>query len=124
MVVFANQPAEGGAALQAHTATLLQMLETQSFTGTITRVDMHRSGTLADLAHMQADLALIALPPTDIADALELAGHMKCRAALVVGDGVTAEQAAKLHELARRHNIQLLGPNSLGVQRPRLQLNA
>lgn len=124
MVVFANQPAEGGAALQAHTATLLQMLETQSFTGTITRVDMHRSGTLADLAHMQADLALIALPPTDIADALELAGHMKCRAALVVGDSVTAEQAAKLHELARRHNIQLLGPNSLGVQRPRLQLNA
>lgn len=78
VVVFANQPAEGGEPLPPHAATLLRMLEAQPFTGTITRVDMHRSGTLADLAHMQADLALVALPPADIADARRGATTSSC----------------------------------------------
>jgi acetyltransferase len=31
---------------------------------------------------------------------------------------------AELHQIARRHGVHLLGPNSLGFQRPALKLNA
>ena len=81
-------------------------------------------GSLAELAHQHADLALIDLPARDVADALEVAGRMKCRAALITGSGFSAAQARSLHEQARRHGMVLLGPNSAGFQVPRLQLNA
>ena len=38
--------------------------------------------------------------------------------------GIGAEKAADLKRIARREGIHLLGPNCLGFQRPRLQLNA
>ncbi|MEZ5665166.1 MAG: bifunctional acetate--CoA ligase family protein/GNAT family N-acetyltransferase, partial [Burkholderiaceae bacterium] len=60
----------------------------------------------------------------DIIEALEVAGRIKCRAALVIGSGVSADQSARIHQVARRHGVQLLGPNSLGMQRPRAGLNA
>ena len=41
---------------------------------------------------------------------------------IVLGPG--AEQAADWKRIARREGVQLLGPNSLGLQRPRLGLNA
>ncbi len=103
---------------------LLQSLRAQRFAGTLTFVDIHATGTLADLAGAQADLALIALPPEQVAAALELAGRIKCRAALVISSGIGAVQAAELHKIARRDGIYLLGPNCTGFQRPLLQLNA
>ncbi len=103
---------------------LLQALRAQRFVGTLTFVDIHASGTLADLADAQADLALIALPADQVATALELAGRIKCRAALVISSGIGSTQAAELHKIARRESVHLLGPNSLGLQRPLLQLNA
>ncbi|MBI2748887.1 MAG: bifunctional acetate--CoA ligase family protein/GNAT family N-acetyltransferase [Burkholderiales bacterium] len=103
---------------------LLEALRAQRFTGTLQFLDIHTSGTLADLAQARADLAIIALPPSDVASALELAGRMACRAALVISSGITAEQSTELKKIARREGIHLLGPNSLGIQRPQLQLNA
>ena len=103
---------------------LLDALRAQRFTGTLTFLDIHTSGTLADLAQARADLAIIALPPKDVASALELAGRMACRAALIISSGIQSEQAAELKKIARREGIHLLGPNSLGLQRPLLQLNA
>ena len=49
---------------------------------------------------------------------------MSCRSALVISSGIGAEAAAELKRIARREGVHLLGPNSLGLQRPRLQLNA
>ncbi len=103
---------------------LLQALRAQRFTGTLTFIDIHASGTLADLADARADLALIVLPPEQVAAALELAGRIKCRAALVISSGIGAAQAAELHKIARRDGIHLLGPNCMGFQRSQLQLNA
>jgi acetyltransferase len=103
---------------------LLDALRAQRFTGTLTFLDIQTSGTLADLAQARADLAIIALPPKDVAPALELAGRMACRAALIISSGIAAEQSAELKKIARREGIHLLGPNSLGFQRPLLQLNA
>jgi acetyltransferase len=87
-------------------------------------LDIHTTGTLADLAQTKADLAIIALAHKDIAAALELAGRMACKAALVISSGITSELSGELKKIARREGIHLLGPNSLGIQRPQLQLNA
>ncbi|MFZ2309240.1 MAG: bifunctional acetate--CoA ligase family protein/GNAT family N-acetyltransferase [Rhodoferax sp.] len=108
----------------AQAVALLEALRAQRFTGTLQFLDIHTSGTLADLAQARADLAIIALPPSDVAPALELAGRMACRSALVISSGITAEQSTELKKIARREGIHLLGPNSLGIQRPQLQLNA
>ncbi|MFZ3128229.1 MAG: bifunctional acetate--CoA ligase family protein/GNAT family N-acetyltransferase, partial [Rhodoferax sp.] len=71
-----------------------------------------------------ADLAIIALPAQDIAAALEIAGRMACRTALVISSGISSDDAEKFKKIARREGVHLLGPNSLGLQRPLLQLNA
>jgi acetyltransferase len=87
-------------------------------------VNMNSVGSLSDLAHQHSDLAVIDLPPADVKDALEIAGRMKCRAALIVGSGYSLQQSRSLHEQARHHGMTLLGPNSAGFQIPRLKLNA
>ncbi|WP_311220814.1 MULTISPECIES: bifunctional acetate--CoA ligase family protein/GNAT family N-acetyltransferase [unclassified Acidovorax] len=103
---------------------LHQALRAQRFAGMLQFLDIHTSGTLADLAQTRADLAVIALPPSDTVAALEVAGRIGCRAALVLSHGLDGEQAARLKQIARREGMHLLGPNSLGLQRPHLQLNA
>jgi acetyltransferase len=108
----------------AHARTLCAALTGQRFSGTLVFLDIHTSGTLADLAQTRADLAIIALPPAEALAALEVAGRIKCKAALVVGSGANADIAADMHQVARRHGMHLLGPNSLGFQRPRSGLNA
>ena len=103
---------------------LHQALCAQHFTGSLTFLDIHTSGTLADLANAQADLAIIATAPDQLAAALEIAGRIKCRSALVLSAGIDAHQAAELQKIAQRDGINLLGPNCLGFQRPHLMLNA
>jgi acetyltransferase len=103
---------------------LTENLKAQNFKGTLQFLDIHTTGTLAELAQARADLAIIALPTQDVAAALEIAGRMACRSALVISSGITAEQASALRKIARRENMQLLGPNCLGFQNPLLELNA
>ena len=123
IVVFAGQ-ADDAASQTAHGRALHAALRAQRYAGTLHFLDIHTSGTLADLAQSRADLAIIALPPQDVPAALELAARMACRSALVVSRGIGAEKAEDLKRIARREGIHLLGPNCLGFQRPRLQLNA
>lgn len=94
------------------------------FTGPVTFLQTGMTGTLTDLAQSRADLAVIALPDEDLAFALEVAGRIQCRAALILSSGVQAPLARELHAIARKHGIHLLGPNCLGYQRPRLNINA
>lgn len=123
IVVFAGKPEEPGT-LTSQARVLHQAIAAQPFVGRLIFLDIHASGTLADLAALNADLAIIALPAEEVAAALEIAGRMKCRSALVISSGIDATQAAELHKMATRDGIYLLGPNSLGFQRPQLQLNA
>jgi acetyltransferase len=123
VVVFAGQ-ADDPASQTAHARALREALRAQRYSGTLQFLDVHTSGTLADLAQTRADLAIIALPPQHVEAALEIAGRMACRSAVVIGSGISAEQAAELKRIARREDVCLLGPNSLGFQRPHLQLNA
>lgn len=123
IVVFAGKPEEPET-FTSQARVLHQAITAQRFTGKLTFLDIHASGTLADLAAVNADLAIIALPPSEVAAAMEIAGRIKCRSALVISSGIDAALAADLHKMATRDGIYLLGPNSLGFQRPHLQLNA
>jgi acetyltransferase len=123
IVVFAGQ-ADDPATQTTHAKALHEALRAQHYSGTLVFLDIHTSGTLADLAQTRADLAIIALPPQDVAAALEIAGRMACRAALVISSGISADQADVLKKIARREGLYLLGPNGMGFQRPQLQLNA
>ena len=123
IVVFAGQ-ADDPATQTTQAKALHEALRAQRYTGTLVFLDIHTSGTLADLAQTRADLAIIALPPQDVAAALEIAGRMACRTALIISSGINAELAAELKKIARREGVHLLGPNCLGLQRPRLLLNA
>jgi len=110
--------------LTAYAQALHGALRGQRFAGSLQFLDTDTCGTLADLAQRKADLAIIALPPAEVPAALEVAGRIGCRAALVVSSGMDADQAGRLKKIARREGLYLLGPNSLGFQRPHLQLNA
>ncbi|MBK1684822.1 bifunctional acetate--CoA ligase family protein/GNAT family N-acetyltransferase [Rhodoferax fermentans] len=123
IAVFAGQASDPESQTPQARA-LHRALTTQQYAGKLVFLDTHASGTLADLASVHADLAIIALPPSEVAAALELAGRIKCRSALVISSGIDAAQAAELHKMASRDGIYLLGPNCLGFQRPHLQLNA
>ncbi|MDB5928642.1 MAG: GCN5-related N-acetyltransferase [Polaromonas sp.] len=124
IVVFAGQ-ADAPDSLTPQGRALHEALRAQRYTGTLRFLDIHTSGgTLADLAKTGADLAIIALPPADIPAALEIAGRMTCRSALVISSGIGADTASELKRIAKREGVFLLGPNGLGLQRPPLQLNA
>nr|WP_314858958.1 bifunctional acetate--CoA ligase family protein/GNAT family N-acetyltransferase [uncultured Undibacterium sp.] len=103
---------------------LLQHLESKEYQGHITYLDIAMKGTLGDLAASRADLAIIALPIDQLAAALEVAGRIQCRAALILSIGVDADLAKKIHGIAKEHGLYLLGPNSFGFQCPKLHLNA
>src|ERR1035437_7517348 len=110
---------------QTRQAQVLQRaLRAQRFTGTLTFLDIDASGTLADLAQTQADLAIIAVPPDEVAAALEIAGRIKCRCALVISVGIGAPLAAELNRIAQHDGMHLLGPNCLGFPRPHPLLNS
>ena len=123
ILVFAGSH-DDVAAASAQAQVLHKALTGQRFSGELNFVDIHTSGTLADLAHTRADLAIIALPHAEVAAALEVAGRMKCKAAVVVSSGMSAELSSDLKQIARRAGMHLLGPNCVGFQRPHAGLNA
>jgi len=126
IVVFAGDPAlpADDPSRTSFARALMAELATSAYQGHVALLDIGMTGTLADLAASRVDLAIIALPPSQIAAALEIAGRIRSRAAVVLSSGLPTAQCAELHTIARRHGMQLLGPNSLGFQRPGLKLNA
>ncbi|QEA11919.1 bifunctional acetate--CoA ligase family protein/GNAT family N-acetyltransferase [Comamonas flocculans] len=123
LVVFAgdrNAPEQ----LTPQARALHEALQAQRYAGTLQYLDVRTSGTLAELAQTRADLAVIALPPADVPAALAVVGRIRCRSALVLSGGVDEALAQQWRKVARREGIYLLGPNSLGLQRPSLRLNA
>lgn len=123
VLVFADSQSKYCTPL-AQSQVLYKALTSQRFVGKLTFLDIRTKGTLEELAHVRADLAIVSLPHPEVAAALEVAGQMKCKAALVVSSGMGIEQAAELKAVALRSGMHLLGPNCLGFQRPYLGLNA
>jgi acetyltransferase len=123
IVIFAGDPDKPGERT-AQAKLLVEQLQAAGYAGPVTHLDIATRGTLSDLAQARSDLAIIALPDEQLAAALEVACRIESKSALIVSTGVDASLAHELHAIARRHGVHLLGPNCLGFQRPRQQLNA
>jgi acetyltransferase len=123
VVVFAGDP-ERPEEQSPQARLVCSQLRQGGFGGRVVYLDIGMRGTLSELAESRVDLAIIALGNDELAPALEIAGRMQSKAALIVSAGVEAKLASTLHDIARRHGMYLLGPNSMGFQRPRQLLNA
>ena len=122
VIVFAGDPDAQAPTREAR--VLRTAIAEGGFAGPVTWLDIGTTGTLGDLAASRADLAIIALPAEQCVAALEVAGRIRCRSALVLTSGLDAAKCTELHQIARQHGLALLGPNSLGLQRPAIKLNA
>lgn len=75
-----------------------------------------------------ADLAVIAIPPAAVPEALLDCARVGTPAAIVITAGFTDDASpigkARLLEAAQEGNIEVMGPNCLGLIRPHLYLNA
>lgn len=108
----------------AQARLVLEHLKSGGFAGPLVYLDIGTSGTLGELAQARSDLAIIALPNDQLVAALEVAGRIQCKAALIVSSGVSAALSAELQAIARQHGLYLLGPNCMGFQRPQRLINA
>jgi acetyltransferase len=78
----------------------------------------------------RVDLAVIATPSATVPGLIEECGEAGVRAAVVITAGFSeiGHQGARLErallENARRYRLRVIGPNSLGVMRPDIGLNA
>jgi len=123
IVVFAGCGADSEPA-SSHAQLLVENFKSGGFAGPLTYLDIGMSGTLGDLVKSRVDLAIIALPNEQLTAALEVAGSIHCKSALIVSSGVNAGDAKKLQDIARGYGMYLLGPNCMGFQRPMQNLNA
>lgn len=86
--------------------------------------------TSISLISKPVDLAVIATPPSTVADIIDECGKHGVKAAVIITAGFgEAGEAGKLIELAvlakaREYGVRLIGPNCLGVMRPDIGLNA
>ncbi len=112
----------------AASRTLAAELASSGFAGTLARFTLVGAPPLvvapAPTPRADCELALIATAGSAAVTALEHAGQHRAQAAIVLAPGSDAATSEELAAVARRYRLQLLGPNTLGLQRPRLRLNA
>ena len=81
--------------------------------------------TVPGIADLPAtpDVAIVALPPPALPEAIAALGARGCRLAVVTTPGATAERQAML-DAARPHLLRIVGPGSFGLIVPGVRLNA
>ena len=70
------------------------------------------------------DLAVVCTPADTVSRVIGELGDRGTRAAVVLTDGLTPVQTAAMLKMARRHLLRIVGDHALGVQVPRMHLNA
>jgi len=110
-----------------------------SFTGEVVAVNPNKETVLGlscydNLADIDdpgsVDVAVVVVPPTVAVDVIENAGQAGIENVVVItaGFGETgsdgAERERRLREVAREYDLNLVGPNSLGVMSTSVGLNA
>jgi acetyltransferase len=94
---------------------------------TVQGLNSHASVSAID---RPVDLAVIAIPAKDIPGVMRECGSLGVGAAIVLSAGFAevgkagADLQSEIVDIARTHNIALVGPNCLGIARPRVGLNA
>ena len=70
------------------------------------------------------DLALLAVPPAEVADAADACGRLGVRGLVVFAAAVDAPTSAELLAVCRRYGMRLIGPNCFGIAVPSIGLDA
>lgn len=120
-------------------AEVFTNLRAQGFTGPVHAVNPHADrigeqrvfGSVAELPE-PVDLAVVALPASQVPEAVEQCGRRGVRAVLVLSAGFSeaGDEGVELERAtlaaARRHGMRMLGPNALGVVNtdPEVRLDA
>jgi acetyltransferase len=117
---------------------VLQNLVEQGYKGTIFPINPH-GGIMLGLSAFPSvsdvsgtiDLAIIATPASTVEALLEECGRKKIPSVIVLSAGfaeIGTEQGHALEqrvkEIAQQYGIQLVGPNCLGIMRPKIGMNA
>ena len=77
-----------------------------------------------------SDLAIIATPAATVPDVMEECGRAHVKGVIIVSAGFKETGAPgkaleeKIFEVAKKYEIRVIGPNCIGIIRPRSQLNA
>ncbi|MBV8233676.1 MAG: bifunctional acetate--CoA ligase family protein/GNAT family N-acetyltransferase [Planctomycetaceae bacterium] len=117
--------------------TIVRNLLGSPFGGTISPVNPSRRRVLGIKAHPRVgdvpdaiDLAIVATPAPTVPDLIGECVEAGVRAAIIASSGYKetgaggAELERRIMEQASRGRIRIIGPNSLGVMRPMIGLNA
>ena len=70
------------------------------------------------------DLAVVCTPADTVSRVVGELGDRGTRAAVVLTGGLTPAQTAAMLKVARRHLLRIVGDHALGIQVPRMHLNA
>ncbi|MEL6913163.1 MAG: acetate--CoA ligase family protein [Pseudomonadota bacterium] len=116
-------------------AHIFRNLIGQGFAGPVTAINpkyahigSHPCFPSQVVAGQKCDLAVIAIPPAAVPQALQDCAAVGTRAAIIITagfeDGTGPASTSRLLKVAREAGIVLMGPNCLGLLRPHLRLNA
>jgi acetyltransferase len=76
------------------------------------------------------DLAIIATPAKTVPDVMEECGRVHVKGVIIVSGGFKETGLAgkaleeKILEIAKKYSVRVIGPNCIGIIRPRINLNA
>jgi len=76
--------------------TFLKLFEQEKYSGTLEWIDTSATLALGNTHIKAKDLAIIALPADELLSALDLAGRLKHRAALLISTGITRPALIRL----------------------------
>lgn len=120
--IFINQKASKSD--HSYQNTFLKLFEEGHYTGEVEWIDTSLSFEINKSELKKKGLAIIALPNHEMVAALELAGRLKHQSAVLISTGIDKSISDELKDLAKHYGIKLLGPNTMGFQRPHQHLNA
>ena len=110
--------------LYSYQTIFVKLFEEGKFNGPVEWIDISTPLDLNRPELAKKGLAIIALPTKDLITALDLAGRLKHQSAVIISTGIDKATSDQLKELAKHYGMKLLGPNTMGYQRPHLHLNA
>ncbi|MBF6057113.1 MULTISPECIES: bifunctional acetate--CoA ligase family protein/GNAT family N-acetyltransferase [Thiomicrorhabdus] len=115
--------------------TAFQNLLTAGFTGNIYPINPKHAQVQGQACYPsleaidnEIDVAVIATPAHSIQSILHACGQAKIPFAIILSAGFESEEGKQLKQTvlktARHYNMRLVGPNCLGIMRPKIGLNA